>query len=262
MKKSFLLLAATLLLLTVLSCRTLQGIPVTDVPYLEPSTATENAPEVTEAPATDAGIVDVMSDMTGTTWTLTYYDKAVSQQYTYDLTFLAGGKLSNTHPNDNTPDNDGWEQAGNVVTIYFNDAYATYTGTISGNTISGTASNIVGSTWDWSAVLKGTGGTTGTADTNSDSDVTGTTWTMTYYDKAVGQEYTFDITFLPGGKLSNTHPNESTPDNDRWEQQGATVILYFNDAYATYTGVIDGNTITGTATNVTGSTWDWSAVLK
>jgi opacity protein-like surface antigen len=122
MKKNTLIVVLVLLLLFTFACRTLQG--------------------------------GGSSDVTGTTWTMTYYDKAVQQEYTYDITFLAGGKLSNSHPNDTTPDNDSWEQNGTTVTLYFNNSYATYTGTIEGNSISGTASNVAGSTWEWSAVRK------------------------------------------------------------------------------------------------------------
>lgn len=94
-------------------------------------------------------------------------------------------------------------------------------------------------------------------------DVTGTTWTLTYYDATTAVEYVHDVTFLAGGEMFDEHPNNTTTDNDRWEQFGATVILYFNDSYATYTGEISApGSLSGTATNVTGSSWPWSAILK
>jgi hypothetical protein len=37
------------------------------------------------------------------------------------------------------------------------------------------------------------------------------------------------------------------------------VTLLFNDAYATYRGEILGDTITGTAVNITGASWSWDA---
>jgi hypothetical protein len=46
-----------------------------------------------------------------------------------------------------------WSQSGNVVTFSVNDGYATYVGTISGNTITGTASNISATTWAFSMTL-------------------------------------------------------------------------------------------------------------
>lgn len=76
------------------------------------------------------------------------------------------------------------------------------------------------------------------------SDLTGSTWNI----KASGREYT--ITFKLGGVLASTHPNDVTPDNDTWEQNGANVTFYFNDKYATYKGkFVAKDKIEGTAKN-------------
>ena len=42
-----------------------------------------------------------------------------------------------------------WQQEGDSVAMTLNNTYATYTGTISGNTMSGTARNAAGRTWTW-----------------------------------------------------------------------------------------------------------------
>ena len=197
-------------------------------------------------------------DVTGTTWTVTYYDTATSEEYVYDVTFLPGGALLDGHPNNSTFENDRWEQLGSTVIMYINDAYATHTGEIApAGVMSGTATNVTGSTWPWSAVL-----TAEEPPPAAAGDVTGTTWTKTYYDDVTAEDYVYEITFLPGGELLDGHPNNTTFYNDRWEQVGATITLYINDGYATYTGEISGGTMSGTATNVTGSTWPWSAVLN
>jgi hypothetical protein len=93
--------------------------------------------------------------------------------------------------------------------------------------------------------------------------VTGTTWTLDYVDPVLGSPSTFDITFLPDGELLDGDPNDTTHDNDRWEQYGTTVIFYFNDGYATYTGELAASEglMSGTATNVVAANWPWSAVL-
>lgn len=89
-------------------------------------------------------------------------------------------------------------------------------------------------------------------------DLTGTHWFI-YYTEPGGAYYEYELRFQPNGRLENSHPNESTPDNDTWAQSGDLVILLFNDSYATYTGRLDGDTMTGTAVNITGADWAWDA---
>jgi hypothetical protein len=89
-------------------------------------------------------------------------------------------------------------------------------------------------------------------------DLTGTRWFI-YYTEPSGDHYEYELGFRHNGRLQNTHPNDSTPNNDAWEQSGDVVTLLFNDAYATYTGTIVGDTITGTAVNITGASWSWDA---
>jgi hypothetical protein len=84
-------------------------------------------------------------------------------------------------------------------------------------------------------------------------DLTASTWNYTDSD---GDEYT--ITFLEGGKIKSTHPNDTTPDNDFWKQEGTVVKFSFNDAYSEYHGAFKNkNRITGTASNTKGKKWTW-----
>jgi hypothetical protein len=67
------------------------------------------------------------------------------------FTFQASGNLaatSCTYTGANV-----WQQSGTTVTFSVNDGYATYVGTISGNTITGTAENINATTWPFSMTL-------------------------------------------------------------------------------------------------------------
>ncbi len=88
----------------------------------------------------------------------------------------------------------------------------------------------------------------------------GSRWHLVCDEPRYGQRE-FDLIFRKAGRLSNTHPNDSTPDNDAWEMNGRNVVLKFNNAYATYRGELtdDGNGMAGTATNVIGEKWEWSA---
>jgi hypothetical protein len=87
-------------------------------------------------------------------------------------------------------------------------------------------------------------------------DFTGTHWFI-YYTEPGGTYYEYDLILHPGGRMENFHPNESTPNNDAWMQSGDTLVLLFNDAYATYEGQVVGDTVAGTATNIAGGTWTW-----
>jgi len=49
-------------------------------------------------------------------------------------------------------DTNSWEQSGDIVHIYTNQKYSTYIGTLSGDSMSGTGSNVLGHEWDWEAV--------------------------------------------------------------------------------------------------------------
>ncbi len=97
-----------------------------------------------------------------------------------------------------------------------------------------------------------------TATEPASGDLTGTRWRITYTEPG-GTSYEYELVFHPGGGLENTHPNETTPDNDSWLQTGDTVVLLFNDSYATYQGQIAGDSMSGTAVNITGAAWSWNA---
>jgi len=90
-------------------------------------------------------------------------------------------------------------------------------------------------------------------------DLTGTRWRISYVDPVTEQYREFDLIFNPGGVLRNTHPNDTTPDNDTWEQFNTTVVIRFNNNYATYTAEIDGDNMLGTAININDVRWPWEA---
>ncbi len=92
--------------------------------------------------------------------------------------------------------------------------------------------------------------------------ITGSRWTIIYEEPEIGaREY--DLIFRGDGKLENFHPNERTRGNDRWEQRGRRVILYFNNNFAIYEGVMsEDNVMTGEAESKIGLEWKWKAYRK
>ncbi|WP_053975802.1 hypothetical protein [Mangrovimonas xylaniphaga] len=70
-------------------------------------------------------------------------------------------------------------------------------------------------------------------------------------------DWTYQVRFEKNGMLVTSHPNDTSKDNDTWEQHGEEVILKFNDGFSTYTGkMISSNVIEGTAKSKY-ATWKW-----
>lgn len=82
--------------------------------------------------------------------------------------------------------------------------------------------------------------------------LTNTTWIYADNDRK------YKITFLNNGRIESTHPNESTPDNDFWRQNGQRIRISVNDGYAIYKGtILNDSEIKGTAKNKAGKRWRW-----
>ncbi|NJK35726.1 MAG: hypothetical protein HC919_12715 [Oscillatoriales cyanobacterium SM2_2_1] len=92
------------------------------------------------------------------------------------------------------------------------------------------------------------------------SDLAESRWRLVYDNPSFGHRE-YDLIFREAGKLINTHSNEKTPDDDRWEASGKKVVLSFNNGFAVYKGELsdDGNQMSGTATSRTGGEWKWTA---
>ena len=95
--------------------------------------------------------------------------------------------------------------------------------------------------------------------TLSETNLSSTTWRY----RGGSENSNYDISFLPGGVLKSTHPNDTSPDNDFWIQNGTEIEFSFNDGYVTYTGSFkSANKITGKATNKVNKTWKWKLTRK
>lgn len=74
-------------------------------------------------------------------------------------------------------------------------------------------------------------------------------------------DWEYDMEFLSNGVLRTQHPNDKTPNNDKWLQNGNNVSFSFNNGYSTYEGKFSGNDIiSGTAESKTGVIWNWKAI--
>lgn len=90
---------------------------------------------------------------------------------------------------------------------------------------------------------------------NSYPQLSNTTWH--YMDT----DWEYDMEFLSNGVLRTQHPNDKTPNNDKWIQNRSNVSFSFNNGYSNYEGKFSGNDIiSGTAESKTGVTWNWKAI--
>lgn len=75
----------------------------------------------------------------------------------------------------------------------------------------------------------------------------GTVWTGPSADGG-----TMHCEFKSGGRMSLSAAPAT------WRQDGAAVTMEVDNGFATYTGTIDGSTMSGTAHNAAGNQWQWS----
>ncbi|MFB6343552.1 hypothetical protein ACE1ET_17645 [Saccharicrinis sp. FJH62] len=85
-----------------------------------------------------------------------------------------------------------------------------------------------------------------------ETSISGTKW------KYIDKDWTYEITFNSDGSISSTHPNDKSPDNDKWIQNGLQIEIYFNDGYSKYFGKMQSlNKIKGTGSSSSGQ-WKWT----
>ena len=95
----------------------------------------------------------------------------------------------------------------------------------------------------------------------------GTTWEFSY----VGTEKkSSTVDFLQDGRFHERNiwhrdpprpivGTSRTSNNDEWEQDGPSVLMTHNDGYSTHIGNLAWDNMYGTASNIKGKTWTWTA---
>jgi hypothetical protein len=87
-----------------------------------------------------------------TKWNLLYISPSGIKR-NYEVEFITGNVFRYNEENDITPNNDLWEQNGNIIYIYINDKYTIYKGhIISKNLIKGIAINATNSSWEFELI--------------------------------------------------------------------------------------------------------------
>ncbi len=141
-----------------------------------------------------------------------------------------------------------WKLTGSQVYVEINSKFSEYTGTLSGDTLEGSAKNIKGRNWTWK--LKRVD--------NKTTSIVGTKWKSRDSD---GDEYIFH--FREGGTLEFTSVNSGkTSTTATWRQTGNQIYMEMNNRFSEYRGTIQGNTIEGTASNIKNHKWTWKATKE
>ena len=178
----------------------------------------------------------------GTTW-----EGENDGQY-FKITFNHSGTFDYTKGSGSWADKtDTWTQNGAKVHLSFTDGYALYDGVISGNRMSGSASNKASNSWTWWVEKSG----------SQASSLVGTTWEGRNFD-----EY-FKVTFTNDGTFSYTLGTSTWDDpRDTWKQNGNQVTLSFTDGFAITEATISGSSIKGKTHNNNNNTYTFDVSRK
>ena len=156
--------------------------------------------------------------------------------------FRAGGVLHYRDPQGWWEDG-RWTQAGSSVSITLSDGFATYTGFINGNVISGEARNKNGKAWKFSV-------TEGTQRRAATVDITNSKWG--------GKEDKSCIVFFfrDGGVLEYDTPSGHYVDGS-WDVDGDWVYFKHKNTNFEYFGSIKGERMNGNLWSTEGKRWSW-----
>jgi hypothetical protein len=192
----------------------------------------------------------VVASLAGTSWTVVETDTEGSRDI---FNFLADGTLSYSYQNGSYT-NGTWKQDGDSIYIEMNHKFVEYQGRITGTHIEGTASNVKGNHWTWTADNQSAASIRiATPIDSSVASVAGTTWTG---PDTHGRHYTYE--FLPDGTLHYTYETGSFTDA-MWKQDGDSIYMSINNKYSERQGRITGTHMEGKAWNVKGEKWTWEA---
>lgn len=238
--------------------------PKPTTPKLTPASQTTAAPPAATATSPSRSATAETSrteSVAGTVWEGVDSD---GDPFTYR--FLPDGVLE--YKADKTTGRGTWKQNGSQVTMETNNRFAEFTITITGNTMTGKASNVEGRTWTFTArKISGSGSespsrasvaptsakpTVPSSNTVTATDLVGTSWRGIDSD---GDEYT--LHFHADGRLEAETPR-GPQRRASWSLSGNDIYFEFNNRYSEYRGTIKGDVMSGRAENTQGRRWTWS----
>ncbi len=187
-----------------------------------------------ENPAQVRFAASLCFDPVGTRWRVT--SNAPGGQYEFDLELMAGGRIRATDHPAAAPGTDEWLVEDDELRIYLANRFVEYRGRFTNATvIVGDAANVRGDRWDWRADRVHRGGRClGNELVTTDGDepgcysAAGSRWTVTTGGRS------FVVELASNGTLTTDDPQDTSPGNDTWEQEGATLRLFFDERARTF----------------------------
>jgi hypothetical protein len=201
---------------------------------------------------------------TGSHWQ--FQAEAPGGAYTFEVELMAGGRVRATDVPNASPALDEWFVENDELRVFLQNRYVEYRATLhNGTMMVGEAVNVRGDVWPFRADRLHNGATcpgneiaTSSADEPGCFGVAGTRWTLA----AGGHEY--EIQFADAGVLVSNNPADTTPDDDGWEQDGATVRFWFDDHATELSATVTASDLmhlSGTGHGVGGAPLSWSATV-
>jgi hypothetical protein len=195
-------------------------------------TPCENPAQVRLAPT-------VCFDPVGSTWRVVA--DAPGGHYDFRIALLAGGRVRSTDHPAAGPGTDEWFVEDDTLRIFLGNRYVEYRGRLqNGSVFIGEASNVRGDTWEFRADRVHEGGqcqvnelVTHAGDEPGCYSAAGSSWTIQAGSRS------FDIALSANGAIASSDATDTTPANDRWQQEGGTLRLSFDDGASTFTAVLD-----------------------
>src|SRR5262249_30084778 len=136
--------------------------------------------------------------------------------------------------------NGTWTQDGNNITISMPDINTTYTGTVSGGTVTGQGKDNQNGAWNFTVKRM--------------KSLANSTWegqeTLAGFGKLT-------LSYASGRAVSTTHAQSDTY-NGTWTQHGKNITIDVPDINTTYTGTLDGVTVAGQGKDNQNGTWNFN----
>lgn len=196
---------------------------------------------------------NVCFDPVGSRWHVT--SNAPGGQYEFELELMAGGRVRSTDHPAAGPGTDEWIVEDDQLRVFLANRFVEYRGRFSnGSVIVGDAANVRGDRWDWRADRTHTGGrclgnelVTSDADEPGCYSAAGSRWTVSSGGRS------FVVELAANGTLTSDDARDTTPGNDTWEQEGATLRFFFDERATTYEAQLRANELTRLSGNVSGA---------
>lgn len=186
---------------------------------------------------------DVCFDPVGSRWRVT--SNAPGGRLDFEVELMAGGRVRATDHPAASPGTDEWFVEDDELRIFLANRYVEYRGRFTnGSVVVGEAANVRGDRWDWRADrIRGARRCAGNELITNDADepgcysAAGSRWTITVGGRS------FVVMLAANGTVNSEDPEDATPNDDTWEQEGSTLRLRFDGGARVFEGRLEASNL-------------------